>query len=97
MLGVMRILFTDRHRNILVVLFWVFEGLLVASEAVNFCTDSPFHPEAINVAAQITCMFSLVCLFVTSFLLRRSTRYLANFGWLTITMTIFLAMAFPRL
>jgi cell division protein FtsW (lipid II flippase) len=93
----MRTLFTDRHRDLFVVLFWIFEALFVASVVVIFRTDSPFHPEPINAYAQIIWMVSFVGLFVASFILRRSARYLANIGWLTLTGAILFAMAFPRL
>jgi cell division protein FtsW (lipid II flippase) len=93
----MRTLFTDRHRDLFLVLFWIFEVLFVASMVVIFRTDSPFHPETINAAAQIVWLASFVCLFIVSFILRRSARYLANIGWLTLTGAILFAMAFPRL
>ena len=93
----MRTSITNQHRDLFVVLFWIFEVAFVASDVVIFLTDSPFHPETINAAAQIIWLASFVCLFVVSFILKRSARYLANIGWLTLTGAILFAMAFPRL
>jgi hypothetical protein len=96
-LGVMRTFITNQHRDLFIVLFWIFEVAFVASEVVIFCADSPFHPETLNAAAQIIWLVSFIGLFIFSFLLRWSARYLANIGWLTLFGAIFIAMAFPRL
>ena len=97
-LGVMRTLFTDRHRDLFLVLFWIFEVLFVASSVTLICKDWRFQHQAFwFVVANITFIFSFVGLLVASFLLRRSARYLANIGWLTLTGAILFAMAFPEL
>ncbi len=83
--------------RVFVILFWIFEGLFVASEVALFCTDSPFHPGLINAVAAVAWTASFFGLVVVSFLLRRSARYLANIGWLTLGGGILIGLAFPRL
>jgi hypothetical protein len=94
----MRTLFTDRHRDLFVVLFWIFEALFVASSATLICKDWRFQHQAFwFVVANIALMFSFVGLLVASFVLRRSAQYLANIGWLTLTGAILIMMVFPEL
>ncbi len=83
--------------NAIVSLFWIFEGLFLASEVALFCTNSAFHPGPVYAVAAIVWMASFFGLVVVCFLLRRPARYLANIGWLTLGGGILIGIAFPRL
>jgi hypothetical protein len=97
LLDVMATPFTNRHRNLFIVLFFIFEALYVSSDVIIYCTDSPFQPELLNAAAQVTFMYSFVGLLIASFLLRQSARHLANIGWITLFGIVFIQMLTPRL
>jgi hypothetical protein len=76
---------------------FIFEALYVSSDVIIYCTDSPFQPELLNAAAQVTFMYSFVGLLIASFLLRQSARHLANIGWITLFGIVFIQMLTPRL
>ncbi len=65
------------------VLFFIFEALFVASVVVQ--TRMDFQARlALSDAAGISFGFSFVGLFVVSYLMRRSSRYLTIIGWVTL-------------
>jgi hypothetical protein len=82
-LGRMDTHITNRHHSFYGILFFIFETLFVAS--VIIFTQIDFHERlAWSDAAGITFWFSFFGLFVISFLLRRTSRYLTIIGWVTL-------------
>lgn len=71
------------HRGWLGVLFFIFEVLFVTS--VVILTRIDFQERlALSDAAGISFWFSFVGLFIVSYLMRRSSRYLTIIGWVTL-------------
>jgi hypothetical protein len=75
--------FTESHRHLLIVLFWLFELLLVAAVATIFCIDSR-RWSPVQDAAGLTFWFAFIGLFTVSFVLRRTCRRLAIIGWFSL-------------
>ena|SRR5437879_6260083 len=86
--------FTDSHRTLLYVLFFLFETLLVASVVVLFCTD-PRRRSGVDDAAGLTFWFAFVGLFIVCFILRRACRRLTVIGWLSLFAGFWSLALFP--
>jgi hypothetical protein len=83
-LGVMKKFTAESHRHLLIVLFFLFETLFLASVVTPFYVDSRQH-FLIRDAGGITFLFSFVGLLIVCFLLRRITRPFAVAGWFTLS------------
>lgn len=86
----------NSHRHLWIVLFWLFEALLVATVGAWICLDPRRHP-VIDTATGITFLYSFVGLFIACFLLRRIARDLALTGWITLVAAFFVPLLFPEL
>jgi hypothetical protein len=93
-LGVMPLFITNSSRRLFVVLFFVFETLLISS-AVALMRLDLHHEQIWGDAAAITFWFSFVGLFVVSFLLRRVARHLSMIGWFTLFLGFFSMILLP--
>ena len=94
--GIKSSLSAGSHRQFFCVLFWLFEGLLIASVVVLILNDPRKRMPVSDFAGFLT-LASIVCLFVVCFVLRRTVRRLAVFGWFTILGAFLASMAFPVL
>jgi|SRR5882724_8602456 len=94
--GNMRTSFTDSHRTLLYVLFWLFETLLIASLIVGACTD-PRRDLIATAASGVTFCFSFIGLFAVCFALRRAAHRLAMIGWLTLLGAVCWSLLTPAL
>ncbi len=96
MVSKMQKTFTESHRGLLCVLFWLFESLLVAAVVTAFCTDR--HKRSpLDEAAGLTFWFAFIGMFIVSFILRRECRRLAVIGWLSLFMSFWSLALFPAL
>ncbi len=95
-LNIMRPHLTDSHRQLLYVLFWLFEFLLIASALVLVLTDPRQNPPASEVAG-LTFWFAFVGLFTVSFILRRAARRFAVIGWVSLFVGFWGLAAIPIL
>ena len=75
--------FTESYRQLLYVLFWLFETLLVAVVVIVFCID-PRKSPGVAEAAGLTYWFAFLGLFAASFIVRRTCRRLAVIGWISL-------------
>jgi hypothetical protein len=96
----MRTLFTNRYQSALVILFWIFEILLVASALTMVCTSPggfhrSFHPEPINFEAQIVWLASCAGVLLCSFLSIFSARPYTYIGLLTLAGVILILLILP--
>lgn len=94
--AVMQNLLTNSFRHLLIILFFVFETLFVASVIGAFCTKSSADL-SISLVFGFAFWFSLLGQLVVCFLLRRRARPLAIVGWITLFAGFWSLVLFPRL
>ena len=87
----------ERPQHLLIVLFCLFETLLLASVVMFFVVDGRRGPSAIEAAAGVTYGFSFVGQLIVCFLLRRRARPLAVIGWLSLLGSILAGMFLPAI
>lgn len=75
--------FADSHRDLLRVLWCLFEVLLIVAVVTAFCLDH-HRRSSLDDAVGLTFWFAFVGLFTVSFILRRACRRLANIGWISL-------------
>ena len=75
--------FTESRRQLLYVLFWLFESLLVVTVVIGLSIDRRKSPDLAE-AAGLTFWFVFLGLFTVSFVLRRACRRLAILGWVSL-------------
>lgn len=80
----------------LITLFYLFEVLLVASVATEFCVDPPVE-SAVDLAAGFTFWLAFIGQLIVCFLLRRVARRHAVIGWITMFVIFWSLLLFPRL
>ena len=95
-LGDMKKFTADSYRHLLIVLFFLFETLFVASVVSGICFDRRWNPQ-ISVAGAITFGFSFIGQLVVCFLLRRIARPYAVAGWFTLFGGFWILALFPVL
>ena len=86
----------ESYRHLLIVLFFLFETLFVASVVALFCTNVRRHSTTVGMAG-ITFWFSFVGQLVVCFLLRRIARPYAVAGWFTLFGGFWILALFPEL
>jgi hypothetical protein len=86
----------EAHRHLLIVLFFLFEALLVPSCIRLFFVD-PNQNRLIDDEAGVIYLFSFFGQLVVCFLLRRIARPFAIVGWFTLFGAFCLPTIFPRL
>ena len=86
----------ESYRHLLIVLFFLFETLFLASVVSGICFDRRWNPQ-ISTAGGITFWFSFVGQLVVCFLLRGSVRRLAIIGWITLFVGFWGLSFFPVL
>ena len=89
--------FTESHRRLLCLLFWVFESLLVAAVVTAFCTADRHKISPLDDAVGLTFWFAFIGMFVVSFMLRRQCRRLAITGWWSLFISFWSFAFFPVL
>jgi hypothetical protein len=87
-LGDMKKFTAESQRHLLIVLFYLFETLLIAS-VVTHLSINPRRDLRIDDMAGITFLFAFAGQLVVCFFLRRIARPLAKLGWLTLLVTFF--------
>jgi hypothetical protein len=92
----MRQSFTERHREMLCVLFFLFESLLIVSWVIGFSTDRRNAP-VVSEGAGVTFLFSLVGLLAVSLIIRRAWPRLALVGWISVFVGFWSAALSPVL
>jgi hypothetical protein len=93
-LGDMKKFTAESYRHLLIVLFFLFETLLVASVLIHLSID-PRRNSPIDNMAGIAALFSTAGQLVVCFFLRRIARSLAKFGWLTVLLAFLGMMLLP--
>jgi hypothetical protein len=86
----------ESYRHLLIVLFFLFETLFLASVVALFLFDRRWNLQ-ISAAAGIGFWFSFIGQLVVCFLLRRSVRRLAIIGWITLFVGFWGLAFFPVL
>jgi len=86
----------ESYRHLLIVLFFLFETLLVASVVTIICFDLRRNP-LISAAFGVVFLFSFVGQFVVSFLSIQTVPRLATIGWLSLFGSVLIELLFPRL
>jgi FtsH-binding integral membrane protein len=86
----------ESYRHMLVVLFWLFETMLVASVVTLLCFDRRWNPQ-ISSAGAVIWIFSFVGQLIVCFLLRRIARPLAIVGWFTLFGSVLIGLLTPQL
>lgn len=89
--------FTESHRHLLLILFWVFESLLTGAVVTLFCVMDPHRISPLEEAAGLTFWFAFVGLFIVSFVLRNVCRRLANLGWISLFVGFWSLALFPSI
>jgi hypothetical protein len=93
-LGVMKKITAESYRHLLIVLFFLFEALLVPS-CIALCIIDAHKNRLMGGAFGIIYFFSFVGQLIVCFLLRRIARPFAIVGWFTLFAAFWIPCLLP--